>query len=96
MRKSTQAFELSASDLVAHLNCRHLSALNRAVAEGALREPYVSSPLLEILWERGLIHERNYLEHLAEAGSEVVRIEGIAVTAEAIADTVAAMKRAQR
>jgi hypothetical protein len=34
MRLVGQDFELSASDLVSYLHCRHLSALDRAVAEG--------------------------------------------------------------
>ena len=76
MKKIGQNFELSASDLVAHLNCRHLSALERAVAEGALKRPYLSDPLLKALWERGLIHEQSYLEHLTKAGFDVVRIDG--------------------
>ena len=63
---------MSASDLVGYLNCRHLSALERAVAEGAVKKPYVSDPLLKILWERGSIHEQNYIEHLTKAGLEVV------------------------
>ena len=53
MRKEDAFFELSATDLVSYLNCRHLSDLERAVAEGNLRKPYVSDPLLKILWEQG-------------------------------------------
>jgi uncharacterized protein len=93
MRKADDTYELTASDLVGYLNCRHLSALECAVAEGALKKPYVSDPLLKILWERGLIHEQSYVEHLTKAGLEVVRIDGIEVTSAAVADTVAAMKK---
>ena len=39
MKKTKDSFELSASDLVGYLNCRHLAALDRAVAEGALQKP---------------------------------------------------------
>jgi hypothetical protein len=39
MRKVGQGFEFSASDLVSDLYCRHLSALDRAVAEGMLKKP---------------------------------------------------------
>ena len=46
MKKTGDSFELSASDLVGYLNCHHLAALDRAVAEGALRRPYVWDPLL--------------------------------------------------
>ncbi len=58
MRKSGATFQLSASDLVGHLNCRHLTVLDRAVAEGALAKPKIWDPLLQILAERGSAHER--------------------------------------
>jgi predicted RecB family nuclease len=90
MRKLSQGFKVSASDLVGYVYCRHLSALNRAVAEGALnRPPITDDPFLKILW--GLIHEQNYVEHLTNSGLEVVKIEGMEVTDTAVAETVAAM-----
>jgi predicted RecB family nuclease len=93
MRKKCDIFELSATDLVSYLNCRHLSALERGVAEGHLKKPYVSDPLLKILWERGSIHEQNYIEHLTKVGLEVIRIEGFDVSPEAVDATIAAMRR---
>jgi predicted RecB family nuclease len=92
MRKEGDTFELSASDLVGYLYCRHLAALDRAVAAGALKKPLIRDPLLEILWKRGLIHEQSYLEHLTKSGLEVVKIEGVEVTDAAVAETVAAMR----
>src|SRR6516162_3136183 len=92
MRKEGDTFKLSASDLVDYLYCRHLSVLDRAVAEETLKKPVIWDPLLEILWKRGLIHEQSYLEHLTKSGLEVVKIEGVEVTDEAVAETVAAMK----
>jgi uncharacterized protein len=93
MRKEGASFELSATDLVSYLNCRHLSALDRGVAEGNLKKPYVWDPLLKILWERGSIHELNYVERLTKAGLEVIRIQGFDVSPEAVAATIAAMRR---
>ena len=88
MRKQGGTFQLSASDLVGYLYCRHLSALDRAVAEGALKKPPIwDDPLQEILWKRGLIHEQNYLEHLAKSGLEAVKIEGVEVTNATVTDT---------
>ena len=87
MRKQGDTFQLSASDLVGYLYCRHLSALDRAVAEGALKKPLIWDPLLEILWKRGLIHEQSYLEHLTKSGLEVVKIEGVEVTNATVTDT---------
>ena len=92
MRKIGGSFELTATDLVGYLNCHHLSELDRAVAEGKLPKPKVFDPLLQILWERGAAHERNYLGHLTEAGLDVVRIDGIGVDDTAISETLAAMK----
>ena len=44
MRKTGDSFELSASDLIGYLNCRHLAVLDRAVAEGTLPKPKVWDP----------------------------------------------------
>jgi len=92
MQKSGDSFQLSASDLVGHLNCRHLTALDRAVAEGVLAKPKVWDPLLQILSERGSAHELAYIEYLQEGGFEIARIEGVEVTDTAVAETLAAMK----
>jgi len=56
--------QLSATDLVNHLNCRHLTNLDRAAAIGTLEAPQQWDPLLKILWERGALHELQYVEHL--------------------------------
>jgi len=93
MKKIGDSFDLSATDLVGYLNCRHLSRLDRAVAEGALAKPKVWDPLLQVLWERGFIHEQSYVEHLTKAGLKVVRIDGVDVTDKAISDTLTAMKQ---
>jgi predicted RecB family nuclease len=93
MRKTATSFELCASDLVGYLNCRHLSTLDRAVAEGALPKPKSWDPLLQILWERGAAHEKAYVEHLTKVGLDVIRVDGIDVTGDAVAQTLAAMKK---
>ena len=94
MRRIKDSLELSASDLVGYLNCRHLSDLDRAVAEGSLEKPTVrNDPLLQLLWERGSIHEQNYVEHVAKNGLQPVRIDGVGVTDEAVSQTLAAMKQ---
>lgn len=93
MKKVGDSFELSATDLVGYLNCHHLAALDRAVAEGASPKPKVWDPLLQILSERGAAHERDYIEHLTKAGLDVVRIDGFDVTTAAVAETRGAMQR---
>jgi hypothetical protein len=65
---------------------------SRAVAEGTLLKPKVWDPFLQILWDRGAVHEQNYVEHLTQAGLEVVRIDGVHVTDEAVSETLAAIK----
>ncbi|MEY3841476.1 MAG: hypothetical protein RLZZ542_586, partial [Pseudomonadota bacterium] len=57
---------LSATDLVGHLNCRHLTDLDRSVARGSLPEPKVWDPALAALWERGKQHEASYVDHLTD------------------------------
>ena len=92
MKQIRESFWLSATDLVGYLNCRHLTSLDRAVANGSLEKPKVWDPLLEVLWERGSIHERKYVDHLIESGLDVVRVEGVDVTSSGISETLAAMK----
>jgi len=92
MRVFEDGFVLSATDLVGYLNCRHLSDLDRAVAEGARPKPKSWNPLLEVLWERGAIHEQSYVEHLKASELDVIRIEGVDVGPEAIAATIEAMQ----
>lgn len=87
MQKLGGSFALTATDLVGYLNCRHLFELDRAVAEGRLGKPKAFDPLLQILWERGAAHERNYLDHLAQAGLDVVRIDGIGLGVNVISET---------
>jgi predicted RecB family nuclease len=92
MRNTGHSYELSATDLVGHLSCRHLTNLDRAVADGTSAKPQVWDPLLEILRERGATHERKYVEHLTSLGLRVVAIEGVGVSSDAVAETIAAMK----
>ncbi|SDR63347.1 uncharacterized protein SAMN05519103_08516 [Rhizobiales bacterium GAS113] len=92
MLKIGQSFQLSASDLVGHLNCRNLTELDLAVAKGALAKPKVWNPLLDVLRERGLRHEQGYVEHLRAKGLEVESIGGVGLDAEAVAATAEAMK----
>ena len=93
MKRIEDSLVLSASDLVGYLNCRHLTELDHSVAEGALSKPNAWDPLLQILLERGYIHELNFLERLKENGFEVVSIDGVEISIEAVSETLAAMKR---
>lgn len=93
MKKTATQYELSASDLVGFLNCRHLTGLDRSVADGALAKPKFWDPLLEILAARGSVHEKKFVEHLEQSGLKTVRIEDDAITDAAVASTISAMKQ---
>jgi len=84
---------LTATDLVGHLGCRHLTSLETAAATGAASRPHSWDPLLEILWERGARFEQEYCSHLGATGLELVRIDGIRVDDAALAETSEAMRR---
>lgn len=92
MKFEGDMLRLSASDLTGYLNCRHLTELERAVAEGALARPKIWDPMLEVLWERGLKHEGDFVAHLREKGLEIVTIEGVDITDGAVDETLAAMR----
>jgi predicted RecB family nuclease len=82
---------LSATDLAGWLACRHLTGLELDAARGSRRRPARGeNPALELLQERGLAHEREYVEWLAV--NEVVTIadDGVRGAAEA---TAAAMRQ---
>lgn len=83
---------LSATDLAAHLNCRHLTNLEVDVANGALRRPHYHDPSLEALWQRGELHEAGYVQHLTGKGLRVTRIEGKGVTPAMVTETLNAMR----
>jgi hypothetical protein len=57
MKKVGDSFEPSATDLVGYLHCRHLTVLERALAEGALAKPQVWDPLLQVLSEHAGVGE---------------------------------------
>jgi hypothetical protein len=83
---------LSASDLVGHLNCRYLTDLDLAVAKGELDKPSIWDPVLEVLAERGALHEQSYLAHLEANGFPVVRISGAGIDKLALTQTLDAMR----
>jgi predicted RecB family nuclease len=91
MEQTDGSIRLSATDLVGHLNCGHLTGLDLAVANGALTKPQVWDPLLQILWERGARHEQGFVDHLKANGFAVTVIEGVGIDAGAVTRTRDAM-----
>jgi len=84
---------LSPTDLVGHLQCQHLTQLERLAALGQVVRPEREDPELDILSRLGTEHEVRHLATLEDDGRAVVRIdtEGRSLPEQAL-DTVAAMR----
>lgn len=93
MQKIGANINLSAGDLVGHLNCHYLTDLDLKVAKGELAKPKIWDPVLEALAERGAEHERGYIDHLKSGGLAVTQIGGIGVDTAAVSATREAMAR---
>ncbi|GAB1582917.1 TM0106 family RecB-like putative nuclease [Phyllobacterium phragmitis] len=91
MKRLQNAIQFSASDLVGHSRCKHLTALDLSVVLGKIGKPSRWDPLLGILQERGRRHEASYIEHLRAAGLTVAEIPGVDITPKALAATLDAM-----
>ena len=76
MQKTEQGLLLAPTDLGNFLGCRHRSGLDLVTAAGGPKPPFRDSPVLEDLQQRGIEHERAYLEWLEDQGLEVVRAGG--------------------
>jgi predicted RecB family nuclease len=72
MRIRQSGVTLSATDLANHLSCRHLTTLDHRLAKGELAEPSWNDPHLVVLQQRGLEHEKAYIETLRAKGLSVV------------------------
>src|SRR3954468_3057521 len=79
-----------ATDLTNFIVCRHLTVLERLAAHKLAKRPFFDDPMLEILRERGLAHEQEYVRRLARSGKRVVEIARS--TSRALEDTVAARR----
>jgi hypothetical protein len=63
---------LSATDLANHLSCRHLTTVELRLAKGEIAEPTWENPHLRVLQQRGLEHEKAYVEWLRAQGLSIV------------------------
>ena len=94
MHQDNGQIRLGAADLVGDLACQHLTQLNLDVAWGKLDASFHASRLLKQLRERGLAHERAYIEHLQSSGNQIVEIAGVGFDDVSHAATVDAMRGA--
>jgi predicted RecB family nuclease len=94
MRTADGKLILSATDLSRFLGCRHCTGLDLAVAMRARKPaPKYDDPLLELLWQRGLEHERKYVDTLRSETSTIVDLSDAKGTYdEHIAQTIDAMR----
>src|SRR6266436_1939787 len=95
MQKIGATLNLSAADLVGHLNCHYLTGLDLKVANGALEKPKIWDPILETLAERGALHEQGFIDHVKADGLSVAVIEGVGVDHTSVAETQDAMARGE-
>ncbi len=77
MQIADSAFQLAASDLSRFLSCRHCTALDMQVAQGLREKPHYSDPFVKMLVERGLAHEKEYVESIEAGGDEVIDLGGL-------------------
>ncbi len=93
MKADSGFVRLAATDLSNHLECRHLTSLDLAVALGEKPAPKWRSPDLWVLQERGAEHEAAYLRHLERSGLTVLNLRDIEDEEEALEETCSAMAR---
>jgi uncharacterized protein len=92
MKSHQGDIRLSASDLANHLGCRHLTFLDLAVSRGELAAPIYKDVALEALQERGLEHEKAYVENLRIQGLSIVHLPDDLPAQGAVDQTCAAMR----
>jgi len=74
MQSTPAGIRLSGTDLSRHLGCRHLTELDRQVAQGLRKPSQWHDPALELLRARGLAHEEAYVNRLRDQGRSIVSI----------------------
>lgn len=91
MRVQQGTATLSATDLANYLSCRHLTTLDLSLARGAIAAPSWDNPHAAVLQQRGLEHEKAYIDSLRSRGLTVVDLSN-ELEAGATEATWAAMK----
>src|SRR5664280_213282 len=85
---------LSPTDLTKHVACPHITTLDlRALDGDATLRPAAPDDALQLIFAKGLEHERAYLQALRDEGRTIVEIDGLGTgKAGAEAATMAAMR----
>ncbi len=92
MRQDGPTLSLSATDLSNFLGCRHRTALDMEAAAGTRKRPHFDDPLLELLFQRGIDHEKAYVDSLRAAGRSIADLSHLQSREELVAATGAAMR----
>jgi predicted RecB family nuclease len=90
--KDGDGLTLSATDLSNFLSCRHRTALEMAEADGKRHRPKFDDPLLEIMFNRGLEHEKAFVESLRTKSQHIVDLADVKEREAASARTLDAMR----
>src|SRR5271165_2556016 len=72
MKERDGTVYVSATDLANHLSCRHLTTVDLRLAKGEIAEPRWDNPHARVLQQRGLEHEKAYIDGLRAKGLSVV------------------------
>lgn len=92
MRPSPNGLILSATDVSNSVACRQLTGLDMAAVQGTRKRPFRPDPLADILRERGLAHEKTYVDWLKGQGRSVLDMRG---AADPVVATLEAMRAGQ-
>ena len=71
MKQRNSKITLSPTDLSNFLSCHHLTSLDLGAARSGDKRPARYGPMYDALRERGMAHERAYLESLKADGLTV-------------------------
>lgn len=69
--RETQKYLFAPTDLSKFVSCRHLTLLDREVAEGSRERPSFNDPYFYLITERGRRFEQNYVEYLESLGYRI-------------------------
>jgi len=81
MKKIHNTLRYSATDIVNYLGCKHLNELDRKQSLGLISGPTWKNPVLELIQQKGLDHERAYVNYLKSLGLDICELEGKSVDA---------------
>jgi uncharacterized protein len=95
VRKTETGLSLSATDLSNSVACRQLTGLDMSVTLEGRKRPYRNDPLGDILRERGLAHEKAYVDHLKAEGRTVLDLKDLPDPEAAAAATLEATRSGQ-